>query len=254
MPSTTGTAIVNGAFSILGVFAAGETPPSADSAFALTFLNDLLSEWSQRTAFIPVIGRERFSLVANQGSPSTPYTIGPGGDFDTERPSNQGSITAANLILTASSPEVHIPLGIYTDDAYDANRIPDQTSVQPTGLYYNPTYTTDLGSICLWPVPNTATNDLELFLEKGVAQFANLTTTYYVPDGLPRALKYNLGDALGAPYGRELSPSAKRIATSSLNTFMRSNVKLSDQTNDARFGSHGRGVYNILSDTITGGR
>lgn len=245
MPSVTCRALAQGALDILGVLAIGETISDGDATFARQFLNDLLSEWSQRTQMIPVITRERFDLVANQGGPESRYTIGPGGDFDTERPSNQGSIVAANLILTATSPEVRVPLGIYTDQAYDANQLPSMSNTQPTGLYYNPTYTGDLGSIFLWPVPTISTNDLELFLQKGVAQFADLDTAYDVPDGLLRALKYNLADALQGPYGREMSPSAARIAVSSLATFKRANLKLSDSMNDASFANSNRTLYNI---------
>lgn len=245
MPSVTFTEIGTDAFLLLGVFAPSETISNADLTFARRLCNDLLSEWSQRTLMIPVIARERFDLVADQGGPDNPYTIGDGGDFDTERPSNQGSITAANLILTATSPEVRVPLGIYTDDAYDANQLPSMSNSQPTSLYYNPTYAGGLGSIYLWPVPNTATNDLELFLEKSVAQFDDLVTAYDVPDGLPRALKYNLAQLLGAPYGTEIPGSVRQAAVSSLGTFKRSNLKLTDQMNDAAFGLSNRTIYNI---------
>ena len=246
MPSITGLEVAQGAFSLLNVFLPGEPIPDADGQYALTTLNDLLSEWSQRTSMIPVISRERFDLVANQGGPDNPYTIGPGGDFDTERPSNQDSIQSANLILTATTPEVRVPLGIYTDQAYDANPLPGMGNTQPTGLYYNPTYTNDLGSVFLWPVPTINTNDLELFLQKSVAQFANLSTSYAVPDGLPRALKYNGAASLAAPYGRELSASAQQIAISSLSTFKRSNTHLMDAATDATFAlSIRRSLYNL---------
>lgn len=246
MPAVTGAEIVGDAFAELNVFLPGESIPANDGQFARRKLNDMLSEWGQRTTMIPIIARERFDLVANQGGPDNPYTIGPGGDFDTERPSNQDSITAANLILTASSPEVRVPLGIYTDQAYDANQVPDQSNTQPTGLYYSPTYDLDLGSIFLWPVPNTATNDLELFLQKGLAQFANLTTTYYVPDGVPQALKYNLADRLQGPYGRQMTAAALRLAVSTLGVVRRSNTKLSDLMNDAYMFTSGRStLYNI---------
>lgn len=251
MPTLTGTAWVTGAFNLLNVFLPGQPIPAADARYALEMGNDMLSEWSQRTEFIPFISRERFDLVANKGGPDSRYTIGPGGDFDTERPSNQNSIQGANLILTATSPEVRVPLGIYTDDAYDANPLPSMANTQPTGLYYNPTFDNELGSIFLWPVPSVSYNDLELFLQKSVANFADLTTTYYVPDAYPQAMKYNLADRLQQPYGRELSQSAQRIAVSSLGTVKRSNLKISDLANDVTFTSFRRTLYNI--NTGSGG-
>lgn len=249
MPATTFTAIAEVAFGMLNIFLPGEAMGPADANRARTICNRMLSGWGQRSAlFIPVIARERFDLVANQGGPTNPYTIGAGGDFDTERPSNQNSIVSANLILTNSSPEVRVPLGIYTDQAYDANQIPDMTNAQPTGLYYSPTYANDLGSIFLWPVPNTAQNDLELFLQKAIASFADLTTTYYVPGGAEDAITYQLALRMQGPWGKKLDPEDVRLAAEVLGVFKRSNAKLSDLANDAFIFTQGRQtVYNILT-------
>lgn len=249
MPSVTGNEIVNDAFALLGAYGPAEVVPATDAQIARRMMNDLLSEWSQRAGFIPVIRRERFDLVADQGAEDDPYTIGDGGDFDTIRPANQTSIVAANLILTSSDPEVRVPLVLLTDMAYDWNQVPSQTATQPTSLYYNPTYEDDLGSIYLWPVPNIATNDLELFIQEPVAQFANLTAAHSLPPGLPRALKYNLAVSLQGVYPFSLAPSAQQIAVTSLATFNRTNLKLVDIPNDAAIGQLGAGLYNILSDT-----
>ena len=252
MPAITGSEIVTDAFSILNVFMLGQTIPAKDASFGLRFLNDMLSEMAQRRSMIPFISREVFNLVANQGGPTNPYTIGVGGNFNTQKPANQNSIVSANLILTATTPNVRVPLGIYTTDAYDANALPDLSNTQPTGLYYNPTYSGNLGTINIWPVPTIATNTLELFIQKSVAQFADLTTPYYVPDSLPKALKYNLADGLQTPYGRTLSQAAQRLAVSSMGTFTRSNHQLSDVMNDAYMFSAGRNtLYNI--NTGSGG-
>lgn len=248
MASTDFTTIAENAFALLNVFLPGEAVPGADGAYACGVANRMLSGWGQRNLMIPVVSRERFDLVANQGGTTNPYTIGPGGDFDTERPSNQNSIVSANLILTASSPEVRVPLGIYTDQAYDANQIPDLTNGQPTGLYYNPTYANDLGSIYLWPVPDVSTNDLELFLQKGIAQFDpdSMGTTVYLPDGAEDAITYQLARRLQGPYGKSLSAEDKLIAKEVLDTYKRSNVKMSDLASDAfMFTSGRRTIFNI---------
>lgn len=245
MPAVTGSTLAQDAFGLLNVFLPGESIPAADGAKALRALNDILSECSQRGNLAPFIARETFALVANQGGPTAPYTIGIGGNFNTPKPANQSNLIGANLILTASTPNVRVPLGIYTDDAYDANKIPDMANSQPTGIYYNPTYQGDLGSICLWPVPTTSVNSLELFLQQSVAQFANLTTTYYVPDGWPRFLKYAMGDDLQTPYGRTLSPAAQRIAITSRGTITRANLNLSDLATDATWTQSNRTIFNI---------
>lgn len=232
-------------FALLQVFLPGETPGAADMEYARGAANRMLSGWGQRQAFIPFVARERFDLVANQGGPTNPYTIGEGGDFDTERPSNQNSLTAANLILTATSPEVRVPLGIYTDQAYDANKLPGMTNSQPTALYFNPTYASGFGSIYLWPVPSVSTNDLELFLQKSLTQFADISTDYDLPDGAEDVITYQLALRLQTPYGKQLDQEGRRLAAEVLGVFKRSNAKMSDLANDAYLFNSSRTLFNI---------
>lgn len=248
MPATTGTEICQDAFALLNVFLPGEAMGQADGATALRALNNMLSSMANRAQFIPIITRNAFAMQTGKGGPNNPYTIGLGGDFNVVKPATQASIPSANLILTSSVPTVRIPLGIYTDDAYDANAIPDLANLQPTGLYYNPTYVGDLGSIFLWPVPNVNFNLLEIFIQQSVARFADLTTTYYLPDGWIEALEYNLADRLQTPYGKQMSQAAQRIAVSSMGVIKRANTKLSDLMNDALSFTQDRNTfYNILT-------
>ncbi len=251
MPAVTGLSLVRDAFGILNVFLPGESIPNDDGQFALRTMNRMIGGWSQRARTVPVIAREVFDLVANQGGPSNPYTIGDGGNFDTEKPPNQQSVVAASLILTASDPDVEVPLGIYTDDAYDAIQIKEQSNSQPTGLYYNPTYANDLGTIQLWPVPDIATNDLALYLQKPIVRFADLSTTYYLPEGYDDAIVYKLAQRLAGPYGKQLSDDDKQLGVNALALVMRSNTKLTDLRNDAIWAGPRPTLYNL--NTGTGG-
>lgn len=249
MPAITGMDLAQDAFGELNVFLPGESPPPADGAKALRVLNDLLSELEQRSPFTPVVSRNRFPTTVNKGGPTNPYTIGIGGDFNVSNPGNQNSIVAANLVLTASVPNVRVRLGIYTDDSYDANAIPDLANSQPTGLYFSPTYQGDLGAISIWPVPTINTNDLELFIQQPVAQFVDLSTTYYVPAGWPLFLKYSMADRLQGPYGRTLTPAQQRLLMRVEGVVKRSTQgKLSDISNDAdMFAGNRSTAYNILT-------
>ncbi len=245
MPATTFTAIAEVSFGMLNVFLPGEAIGTADANRARLICNRMLAGWSQRDQYIVVVSRNRFTLTANKGGPTNPYTIGIGGDFNVARPQNQNSITAANLILTATSPEVRVPLGVYTDQAYDANKIPTMSNTQPTGLYYNPYYASDLGKIYLWPVPSTAQNDIELFLTDAMAPFADLTTTYYLPEGGEDVISYQLALRMQGPWGKKLDPADVQIANEVLGVFKRSNAKMSDLQNDAYVFNVGRSIFNI---------
>jgi len=238
------------AFAELNVFLPGEAIPSADISFARGTCNRMLSQWSTRGEyFIPVVTRNSFTMTANKGGPSNPYTIGPGGDWDIARPPNQNAIQAANLILTTTTPNVRVPLGIYTDQAYDANQLPDMGNTQPTGLYYNNAYAAGLGSIFLWPVPTVNYNDIELFLNQFLAQFVDNTTTYYFPEGAEDAITYQLAIRLQGPYGKQLQPIQSQLAVTALSAFKRANAKMKDLMNDAYFGIGRRTLYNIQTGT-----
>lgn len=248
MPAITGLQVIQASLGILNITLPGETVSANDASFALGVMNRMIGGWSQRGALlIPVIAREVFDLTADKGGPSNPYTIGSGGNLNTAKPPNQNSITGASLLLTASDPDVEVPLTIYTDDGYANVRIKELTSAQPTGLYYSPTYSTSgLGTINLWPVPDNATNDLVLYLQKPLTRFADTTTSYQVPEGVDDALVYNLAVRLAGPYGRQMNEDDKQTAVSSLGVVKRSNLKLSDLANDAAWATYPRrGLYNI---------
>ncbi len=233
------------AFNVLNVFLPGESVPAAQSARALTFLNNMMGQWAQQALTIPSIAREVFSLTADKGGPSNPYTIGTGANLSTVRPANQSSIVGAGLNLNSSSPVVEIPRDVITDAAYQAIQIKELSNSLFTVVYYNPTFaTTGFGTINLWPVPNIATNSLVLYIEKALVSFADLTTAYEVPPGYDEALVYNLARRLAKPWGATVDPDLVTMAIESKRIIGRGNLKLIDLSNDFAW-TNRRNLYNI---------
>ena len=249
--SVTARTLCTRAFDTMGIFAPGEAIPAADMQDAFRRLNAMVSAWGQQPLTIPALSIEDFDLVANKGGLDDPYLIGSGatGDnFDTEKPSNQNSITGAGLLQGGTSPTVEIPYAILTDDAYASIRIKGLGSVYFTGLWYNPTYADGFGRIYLWPVPNTSGNQIRLYILKSLAQFADLSTSYTFPDGYEEALEYNLCFRLGPPYVRPIAPEVRELAVKSLATIKRANTNLVDMPQDpASFGGSQKAAYNILT-------
>jgi hypothetical protein len=249
MSATTAATIVRGAFDTIGVLGEADTMDAAKGADGLRRLNLMMRSLMLQNLSIPVTVREVFDLVANQGGPTNPYTIGVGGTFNTQRPPTQNSLVGAGLILTNVSPTVEIPRTIFTDDAWQAIQIKGLQSGGsgiPTGIYYNPTYTTSgLGSIYMWPIPQTGDNDIALYLRKTLTTFADLTTSYQLPDGCEEALEYNLAVRLCGPYSVPVDPDVKALAKSSMAIFKRSNYHLVDLPIDPALTNDRRGGYNI---------
>jgi hypothetical protein len=174
--STTASAIIQGAFETIGVLGEGQTLDYAKGADGFRRLNLMIGSWALQPLTIPVIAREVFAITSGKGTPSNPYTIGAGGNLNTARPPTQQSVTGAGLLLNSADPNpVEIPLPVITYDMYQANQIKDLSNGQPTQLFYKPT--SPLGSIFLYPIPDTTINSLVLYLAKPLTQFTSLTAS-----------------------------------------------------------------------------
>lgn len=241
--------LIADAFTILNVYAAGQAVDARDEQTAYRFLQRMLGQWALQPGTVPALTRETWPLASGRGGPTTMYTYGPGGDFNTTRAPNQMAFTGAMLKLgsTAFPNEVLVPLAIITDDQWQALAIPDLPNSQPTCVYYNPTFTSNLGQIGLWPVPNTNANSLILFRKTQLAQFATVTEDRVFPEGYEEAIVYNLAYRLCVPYGRQMPPEAKDIQEMSLTLVKRSNFKLSDLKQGAEFVKNWASGYNINS-------
>ncbi len=244
--------LITSAFENLNVFQPGASIPAVDSQGALNRLNRLLGQWAIQSLTIPNVTRDVFALTGGKGGPSNPYSIGPGGDLNTDKPPSAAYITGVSVLLGGTLPAVEVPRAFYTDDAYNAIAIKDQPSSLFTGLYYNATYTTGFGTVNLWPVPNTNLNSLVLYHESPLVSFADLFTTYTLPLGYDEALIYNLERRLAGPYGRAMPADDLLMANAGLRLIKRNNVGMSDMPNDfAR--SRRAGWFNIQTGQAGGG-
>lgn len=244
--STTANTIITGALQLLGVIDPEDTPSPSMAIGGLRRLNMMIGQLSLQSFTKPVTAREVFPLTAGRGGPDDPYTIGPGGDFDTSRPTE---ITGVGLNLNSSTPPVEIPRTILTDDAYEAIGIKDLANSLFVALYYSATFASGWGSINLWPVPSTALNDIVLYRQVSLLRFTSLTASYELPEGLDEVLEYNLCPRLAPLYTVPVPPEVATIAKNSLRIYKRSNVAMSDLIADGI--TRLRDGYNI--DTGTGG-
>lgn len=112
----------------MGVLAQNEHPSATEAQDARRRLNRLLESWSLSSLAVPSIQRLVFPTVAGQHT----YTIGPGGQFDTVRPT---SLVGTALLMEASPQTV----AVIAADA-SANTITvagNQTAIFPPGRTFN---------------------------------------------------------------------------------------------------------------------
>ncbi len=240
--------IINDAFMWIGAKDPLQPMAPQDMRYALRQLNQVIELWSLRSLTIPVTGREVFPLVGGQGGPSNPYTIGSGGDFDTSRPT---SITNVGLLVTSTTQPFELPRWLYTDDGYAVISQKELQSNYFSGLYYNPTYASGLGTINLYPVPSDDTTSLVLYRPMQLSLFANLTAAYDMPPGASSALTAELARRLFIPYGRQWTPQMDAECNRIVSTYERMNTKMVDLSLDPGL-TAGSGLYDILSGSRSG--
>lgn len=200
-----------------------------DEAY-ITGAVQLLYNGLQTVATVPTANTFTFTV---QGTPVTPAT---------------GTLFSQAIDGTP----VEIPRSILTDSAYQAIQLKNLTNSQFTNVYYNPTF--PFGEIFLWPCPDTASNQLVLYLQNVFEGFADLTTEYAWPSnpGYAEALQYQLALRLAIPNGRQVSDELRRLAAETLGLIKRANNTIFDLPSDAALlTGDRRGGYNV--NTGTGG-
>lgn len=246
--STTARSIIKDAYLIDGILQIGAEPDAAMAQQGLSCLNQILGQWSLMPLTIPVTAREVFALAANRGGPSDPYTIGPGGDFDTTRPPE---IDNVGLLVTSVDEPFEISRAIYTNDAYASIVQKELTSSYFTGLYYNKTFTDGLGTINLWPVPAATGTSLVLYRPQQLREFTTLDDQYVFPPGALPALTYELAKWLMMRFAGQWTPQLDQMCDKFLAVYQRGNASMTDLGLDVALTAQA-GVYNILSDSIQG--
>lgn len=181
---------------------------------------------SQIVVTVPTANTFTFQV---QGAPATPAT---------------GTITAQAYSSTAP---VEIPRAVITLEAYEAIQIKTLTNALFTLVYYEQSQ--PLGKIFLWPMPNTSTNQLVLYLQTQFTGFADLDTDYTFPEtpGYADALEYNLALRIAPANGTLVPPDVKEDAGRYLALIKRGNAKIVDVANETAWATSGnrRWGYNI---------
>jgi len=201
MPSIAGLELIKEALIEINAHAPGESLPDGQAAFALSKLNGILDTWAAQSIMAYNVEFNEYTLTPNL----QPHTIGPtGATFTaTQRPVD---ILSAAIILTTSTPNVHVPLKIRDKDWWARLTVPALATSIPSDLYYAPTFPN--GSIYLWAKPTTAYG-LKLETLKLLTQ-VTLVTAINLPPAYKEALVLTLALRMCPSYGKE--PSALTVA------------------------------------------
>lgn len=230
-------AVISAALRKIGVIASGEAPTASEFQDSLAALNSMLKSWSGKNLALPFLPREVFPLQSGKGI----YTMGPGGDFDTQKAllihdSACGPVRSTPIFGEPPEPEEPVdpedpppepPVighNYFVDIEYQLDQLTDSewASLTQKGI------TSGLGSyvylekggrldrVHIWPVPDREIG-LVLYSKKKLESVADedVDEEMDLPGEYEEALQYNLTIRLASEFGRPISPEVAEIARDS---------------------------------------
>jgi hypothetical protein len=228
--------LITRAYRLCGAISSGQEPTSDESDDGLEALNEMLTSWSEQNITVPY----RVEDVATLQAGKTSYTIGIGGDINTERPL---SVQEAWLVdASGSSYEFEITMMLR-----EYARIVLKNQLQrPYRAWYEPTY--PLGTLTLDGMPDQVYT-LNFWSLKQLTEFSALTTESVLPVAYDRAMRFNLAIELGGELGNPLDARVVQIARDSFKNIKNANMarRVSKLSTDTAL-SWGR-KYNIYTDS-----
>lgn len=188
--------IATAALQRLGVIDATETPSSADSSYALSTLNLLVDKWGTEKLLTFSTTRSTWTIVSGTAA----YTVGSGGAVNITRPPIH-FIEHVRFQDTSVSPTLEMRMDPLTVDAYAAIPQKDTTSNYPTAYYYNPTWSSGLASLTLYPVPTSSTLQGVIYYDPfPVSEFTALSDSVSLPPGYRLMMVTNLAMEMAPAY------------------------------------------------------
>lgn len=247
------TSIVKRAFRRCGQSGAPGRGISAEMQVeGIDILNELYDQWNARSIGVYTERIQAFPLVNGTQS----YTIGPGGNFNTDRPAR---IDKANILLTTGSTTVRVPPGLTLLDDEEYGSIPVlNVGGIPTRLYYDGDYKqtapVGVGNLIFYPFPNQGNLQVELFDWTPYNNALTSADTVQVPDGVLMATTLSLAEQLAPMYWKRTAALLANLKTEAANARSIAfglNTRAGHLKTDVpRMPGKGRAYFNYL----TGGR
>jgi len=235
--------------------AVGQGVPSNDDDLQVAFetCQDMFDGFSVQRLTVFQTLRSTYPIVAAQGSPANPYTVGTGGDIDIPRPT---WIPNAGYEFTSLSPVLERGLVVLDDDEYAALPLKALAGPIPQRLHYNKKFDTSgvsvgLGDLFLHPVPNGAQAlNLVLYLPTPMTGFADIGTTEYTfPPGYTEALVYQLAKRLCIPFDKQMTKEQEQLTVDSFAAIQKPNAPMPKMRTDYGLPGGGGGYYDWRTGT-----
>jgi hypothetical protein len=195
---------------MIGVLANAESASGDEITDGLNSLNDVIENLSLENLSVWGGGGGTFPLVIGQAS----YTIGPLGNFATNRP-----VRIDDAYCTVNG--VDFILNEWDVGQYNAVAEKDTGGIPEFFAYDN---SFPLAVLYLYPVPSQAMT-ISLSVPTLITSVASPTTTISLPPGYAKMLRALLAVEMSPEYGRPVTDTLRDLATQAKADVRRSNQK-----------------------------
>jgi hypothetical protein len=225
--------LINGAGRLIGIIQQNEAMEGDNLNVALYSLNHMIESWSNNRLMTFSLREMEFPLTGQES-----YTLGPGGDWNTERPMK---IQHAYARLQPSSPQqLDIAMQPLTVDQYAGIAVKHTPSTFPFAYYDDCNY--PLRTITLFPIPTGPAN-IVLWLREPLADLTNIDADVNYPPGYERAFRFNLAVELAAEFGKSCAPEVIAKAEAAILQIERLNSVPMYMKGDGGMSRSGRNRY-----------
>ena len=209
--SQSAMALITSSMRLIGVIAPGENPTIAEANDALMVLAQMIDSWNADRASIFTTSSQDFPLTLSKQA----YTLGPGGDFDTQRPARIDAMSSI-LLYNPSNP-VEIPIPMWTVTEWQQQLpVKNVNSSFPLGCYDDGGF--PLRTLNFWPIPSYQQNSVRIYAWQAIGAPTSLQSIVSYPQGYARALRFNLAVDMAPEFGAAVPPTVAETAVSSLAT------------------------------------
>lgn len=227
------SSLIKASLRAIGAIESGVEASADEYADGLESLNSLLTNLSDDGIIIPSRTVDQLAIGVSQAS----YSIGSGGEFDTELP-----LWIEHAFIRLDGIDYSIDIS----DAVQYKDISNKfiTGAPPRFLYYEPSH--PLGRIYFNVIPLT-THTLHLTSMKPLSEFAAITDEIGLPKSYERFLRWNLAVELAPEYGQSNVQLVMKLAEDSRDSVERKAFKsrATGQVIDHGVLPYTRGQYDI---------
>lgn len=184
----------------------GQGISNSESQEALDITNHMVDGWAIENLLIIFYIRTVVTVAVGQKD----YGVGPGQDFDIQRP--EKIHTAGFILQPDTQNEAEIPMQVVlTYEDYARQVVKNTQSNIPLVLYYRATL--PYGTATLWPVPNIVSK-IALYTQGAFQEFLNIDDPLVAPKGYREMLMYNLAVRVHQRYPQKpMDPTVLPMAT-----------------------------------------